>query len=201
MKRMKRISFEFLLNFLSVCFTLFIRHISRYTLHKSRKTSSKEPSKGAKTKLNRLLNRTISTTKDNTKNNKRTIQTTSRTAIFRIQDGNLSNSQYVYALARILFLRAYIIIRALVRVCVCEESRTTVPIVSISIVNLNSTVLNLRFRSKKERGTIRVNKGTINGKTRNEKRKTRNGKGKRERRRRKGIREKRKKEREKWEMW
>lgn len=118
MKRMKRISFEFLLNFLSVCFTLFIRHISRYTLHKSRKTSSKEPSKGAKTKLNRLLNRTISTTKDNTKNNKRTIQTTSRTAIFRIQDGNLSNSQYVYAFARILFLRAYIVIRALVRVCV-----------------------------------------------------------------------------------
>jgi len=83
---------------------------------------------------------------------------------------------------------------------VCEESQTTVPIVSISIVNLNSTVLNLRFRSKKERGTIRVNKGTINGKTRNEKRKTRNGKGKRERererRRRKGKeKEKGKKER------
>lgn len=152
MKRMKRISFEFLLNFLSVCFTLFIRHISRYTLHKSRKTSSKEPSKGAKTKLNRLLNRTISTTKDNTKNNKRTIQTTSRTAIFRIQDGNLSNSQYVYAFARILFLRAYIVIRALVRVCVCEESQTTVPIVPISIVNLNSTVLNLRFRGEKVKG-------------------------------------------------
>ncbi|MDE5702886.1 MAG: hypothetical protein K2I15_11105, partial [Bacteroides sp.] len=37
-------------------------------------------------------------------------------------------------------------------------------------------MLNLRFRSEKERGTIRVNKGTINGKTRNEKRETKNKK-------------------------
>ena len=95
------------------------------------------------------------------------------------------------------------------RVCVCEESQTTVPIVPISIVNLNSTVLNLRFRSEKERGTIRVNKGTINGKTRNEKRETRNEKRKTRNKKREGEKGKEKekgnkgkeKEREKWEMW
>ncbi len=39
------------------------------------------------------------------------------------------------------------------RVCVCvREPGVTVPIVPISSVNLNSTVLNLRFRGEKVKG-------------------------------------------------
>ena len=46
---------------------------------------------------------------------------------------------------------AYVYVSTYVRVCV-REPGVTVPIVSISSVNLNSTVLNLRFRGEKVKG-------------------------------------------------